>query len=213
MTKKENKEIMNAPVETVEVVDNTKEMKKDLTRVKKQLATCVKNLETNYIKLAVGLAYINSNELYKVEGYKNVYDFAKETYGIGKTTCYDFIGLVNTFALTADSQPLYTSKQMVAMLPYIRKGGSVDEFNADMSVREIKAYIKEHSARAEKEEEVVVDVEVKEEEHAFKSKKTIATFESHDDYNSKIDMVDQKILNLFEEPNKRYKVVVQVIEY
>lgn len=117
--------------------------KKEYQSLCRQISTSMKSLETNYIKLAVALANVDAGQFYEIDGFKNITDFAKERYNISKSTCYDYISLVKVFCLTDDSKPVYTSKQMVAMLPYVRNGGSVEEFNPDMSVRDIKKHVKE----------------------------------------------------------------------
>lgn len=203
-------EQMNLP----EVTELSVERKKEYQRVCKQLASCVKSLELNYIRMALGLAQIDSHQLYEVEGYKNIYEFAKDRYAISKSTCYNFLGLVSVFGLTADSKPLYTSQQMVALLPYARKGGNVEEFSPDMSVREIKKLVKERlSTRLENDEveQGVIDVECADVTDEIEN--VLITCNGKEDYDSKIDAIDTLILNAFAKSKKKVKIKVVMVEY
>lgn len=211
----ENAEVMNAP----EVVNVDAEKKKEYKAVCRQLASCMKALEANFIKLAVGLAHINREKLYEIGGYKNIYDFAKENYAISKSTCYNFLGLVEVFGLTADSKPLFTSTQMIAMLPYIRKGGKVEEFSPDMSKREINRLVKEKlSNRLENNEsDEIEQLELNEDcEVVTPSKECrniLITCRNQEDYNNKIDDIDMLILNMFNKSKKRVKIEIVAVEY
>ena len=135
-------EVMNNP-EVAEVFAFTKEEKSLYKSLCSKISRSVKGLENNYITLAVSLAEVSSGRLFEISGYRNIYDFAKDRYNLSKGTVSKYLGLVQYFGLTADSQPLYTSSQMLEMLPYLRSGGSVDAFTPDMTVREIRERIKE----------------------------------------------------------------------
>lgn len=132
-------EVMNG----VQVIDQKKEYK----RLNGVISNSMKNLESNYIKLAVALHEIDAGQFYILDGYKSIVEYAKEKYGIQKTTVYNYLGLVDRFGLTADSKPLYTSQQMIAMLPALRGSAEISDFTPDMSVREIKAKAKQFIPR------------------------------------------------------------------
>ena len=132
-------EVMNG----VQVIDQKKEYK----RLNGVISNSMKNLESNYIRLAVALHEIDAGQFYILDGYKSVVEYAKEKYGIQKTTVYNYLGLVDRFGLTADSKPLYTSQQMIAMLPALRGSAEISDFTPDMSVREIKAKAKQFIPR------------------------------------------------------------------
>ena len=140
-------EIMNSVevdvMNSVVVIDQKKEYK----RLNGVISNSMKNLESNYIRLAVALHEIDAGQFYILDGYKSVVEYAKEKYGIQKTTVYNYLGLVDRFGLTADSKPLYTSQQMIAMLPALRGSAEISDFTPDMSVREIKAKAKQFIPR------------------------------------------------------------------
>ena len=137
MKKEEMKKVMN------EVVVFTKEQKEEYKSSCRQIVNSMKSLETSFIKLALALHNVDSGKLYEIEGYKNVYEFAKERYNISKSTCYNYLGLVDAFGLTADSKPLYTYTQMVALLPAVRAGVDIEaKISPNMSVSEIKKSLK-----------------------------------------------------------------------
>lgn len=141
--KKENltpeEELMNAvEVDTmngIQVIDQKKEYK----RLNSIIQNSMKSLETNYIKLACALHEVDCGQFYLLDGYKSTVDYAKDKYGIQKTTVYNYLALVDRFGLTVDSKPLYTSRQMIEMLPALKNGATVQDFTPDMSVRDIKA--------------------------------------------------------------------------
>ena len=137
MKKEEMKKVMN------EVVVFTKEQKEEYKSACRQIVSSMKSLETSFIKLALALHNVDSGKLYEIEGYNNVYEFAKERYNISKSTCYNYLGLVDAFGLTADSKPLYTYTQMVALLPAVRAGVDIEaKISPNMSVSEIKKSLK-----------------------------------------------------------------------
>lgn len=206
-------EVMN-PVENVAVEPARVEEYKKVCR---NLASCVKSLELNYVKLAVGLAKIDADKLYEVDGYKNIYEFAKERYSISKSTCYDFLGLVSVFGLTSDSKPLYTSKQMVVMLPYVRKGGNIDEFSPNMSVREIKKFIKDKlSTRVENNLEVVHEQSGDSSDcgsgFVGDVRDVLISCNGRDDYDKKIDDIDFLICNAFAKTKRPCRIEIVLVQ-
>ncbi len=135
---------MNKP-EKKELVVFAPEQKIAYKKICNQISGSVRNLENNYLKLAVALATAESEKLYEVGGYQNVYDFAKERYNLSRSTVGRYISLVSVFGITEESKPLYTANQMIEMLPYVRSGGSLDDFSPDMSLREIRSKVRELS--------------------------------------------------------------------
>ena len=135
---------MNKP-EKKELVVFAPEQKIAYKKICNQISGSVRNLENNYLKLAVALSTAESEKLYEVGGYQNVYDFAKERYNLSRSTVCRYISLVSVFGITEESKPLYTANQMIEMLPYVRSGGSLEHFSPDMSLREIRSKVKELS--------------------------------------------------------------------
>ena len=92
--------------------------------------------------MACALHEVESGQFYVLDGYKSIIDYARDKYGIQKTTVYNYLALVDRFGLTIDSKPVFTSRQMIAMLPALKNGATVNDFTSDMSVRDINAKAK-----------------------------------------------------------------------
>lgn len=88
---------------------------------------------------------IRENNMFRVMDYKNVYDYAEKEYGLKKTTCCNFISIIENYAerdengevieSIADCYRNYSASQLVAML-----GMNEDmrqQVSPDMSVRAI----------------------------------------------------------------------------
>lgn len=114
----------------------------DYKKVCRRIDKCMDNIAANIIKLAGELQNVKVTRLYELGGYKDIYSFAKDKFGISKTSCSNYIGLVETFGYNSEFSP----SQMIELLPYVRSGGDLTVFNPDMSVREIRKAIKEQKA-------------------------------------------------------------------
>jgi len=149
-------EIMNLvegeAMNTITVIDHKKEYK----RLNSAIQTSMRNLETNFVKLAVALHEVDCGQFYGLDGYKSIVEYAKDKFGIQKTTVYNYLALVDRFGLTADSKPYFTSQQMIAMLPALKNGALVDDFSADMSVRDIKAKAKTFKKSVQKSKDSLI---------------------------------------------------------
>ena len=135
---------------------NLPEVKRDYQKSCRCIAQSMASVEKNIIKIAVELTRVHQNEWYALDGYKNIYDFAKDRYNISRGTCSNYLGLCSVFGL--DSK--FTSTQMFILLPYARKGGDISEFSPDMSTRELKEAVREKT-RELKEIPVADDAPVK----------------------------------------------------
>ena len=68
-------------------------------RYKKQIETAYGKMETCYLDTAVAIHSIYQQQLYKLDNYKNIYDFAKENYDISRGTCSKFINICERFGV------------------------------------------------------------------------------------------------------------------
>lgn len=71
--------------------------KRLFARYKKQIETAYGKMETCYLDTAVAIHSIYQQQLYKLDNYKNIYDFAKENYDISRGTCSKFINICERF--------------------------------------------------------------------------------------------------------------------
>lgn len=102
---------------------------------------CMTNIANNILKMANALYCIREEGLFAIEGYKDIYSFASDRFGISKSTCSRYIGLREVFGIESK----FSATQMIEMLPYVRKGGDISDITPDMSKRQIREYIKSHS--------------------------------------------------------------------
>lgn len=72
-------------------------------RYKKQIDSAYKKMENCYLDTAIAIHSIYKKELYKLDNYKNIYDFAKENYDISRGTCSKFINICERFGVTGEA--------------------------------------------------------------------------------------------------------------
>lgn len=116
------------------------ESKKSLNFHCRTVARCMDNIANNIFKIGNSLYHIKSDELFAIEGYKDIYSFAMDKFGISRSTCSKYIGVREYFGL--DSQ--YSASQMMEMLPWIRKGYGIDSITPDMTVKQIRQFMKDN---------------------------------------------------------------------
>lgn len=144
--KAEDAEMPPAPVMPTQVIDSPlKLMKQEFAERSQVIKEQMRNIQNAFITIGFQLHWIRENNMYRVLNYKNVYEYAEKEYGIKKTTCCNFISIVENYAdrdengnvveSIADCYRNYSASQLVAML------GMPDELkqqvSPDMSVRAI----------------------------------------------------------------------------
>jgi len=139
---------MNPPEDIVTV-----EEKNEFQKVDGVIYDAMENISKSGYAVAFAIHTIYMKKLYRVDGYKNVYSYALERYGLSRTTCNDFINMVERFGKISGSEKeciteirpeyeLYGNSQLLAM-----KGSNDAEIKdakitPSMSVREIKKALK-----------------------------------------------------------------------
>lgn len=149
-------ETMNPPVETTEVVTtNTytdvafaKEAQKRNKTIKTELA----RIDSSFEKIAFSLHWFYRNGAHEQLGYKSFAELAFKEYGIAKQTAYNFIGVVDRFAERDETGEIvdkireeykdFQSSKLIALLDVV-DDEQLAEFDATMSVRDIKKKVKE----------------------------------------------------------------------
>ena len=115
------------------------------TRFKKQIDTAYKKMETCYLDTATAIHSIYSKELYKIDNFKNIYDFAKENYNISRGTCSKFINICAKFGVMNENGTVtglqerfqaYGVSQLGVMLSF--PDVLLNQCNPEMSVRDLK---------------------------------------------------------------------------
>lgn len=139
-------EMLPAPVVPTQVIESPlKRMKQEFAERAQVIKEQMRNIQNAFITIGFQLHWIRENNMFRVLNYKNVYEYAEKEYGIKKTTCCNFISIVENYAdrdengnvieSISDCYRNYSASQLVAML------GMSDEMkqqvSPDMSVRAI----------------------------------------------------------------------------
>ena len=143
------------------------EDKRLYSRFKKQIDKAYASMEKSYLDTALALHSIYSKQLYKLDGFANIYDFAQETYGIKKTTCNSFINICEKFGLPnengtmiklQDSFADYKSSQLMVMVAFPQE--LLNRCDKSMTVRQLKDMFKEYKEdlKALEVDDSVIDV-------------------------------------------------------
>ena len=142
----ENAEMPPVPVAPTQVIESPlKLMKQEFAERAQVIKEQMRNIQNAFITIGFQLHWIRENNMFRVLNYKNVYEYAEKEYGIKKTTCCNFISIVENYAdrdengnvieSISDCYRNYSASQLVAML------GMSDEMkqqvSPDMSVRAI----------------------------------------------------------------------------
>lgn len=145
-TPEEEPERLPAPAMPTQVIDSPlKRMKQEFTARSQIIREQMRNIQNAFITIGFQLHWIRENNMFRVLNYKNVYDYAEKEYGLKKTTCCNFISIIENYAerdengevieSIADCYRNYSASQLVAML-----GMNEDmrqQVTPDMSVRAI----------------------------------------------------------------------------
>lgn len=126
-----------------------KEFKKRAGIIKKQ----INNIQQSFLVIAFQLYWIKDHEMYAPLGYKNIYEFAEMEYGIGRSSCCNFICIIDNFAerdalgnvveSISECYRNFTSSQLIAMIGMSEEGKK--RITPDMSVRLINRIRKQEA--------------------------------------------------------------------
>lgn len=139
---------MNPPEDIITVED-----KNEFKQLDNIIYESMNSISESGYAVAFSIHAIYTKKLYRVDGYKNVYNYALERYGLSRTTCNDFINMVERFGkisgnekgFIVDIRPeykLYGNSQLLAMKGYNDAEIKDAKINPSMSVREIKKALK-----------------------------------------------------------------------
>lgn len=134
------------PAASTQIIDSPlKRMKQEFSERAQIIREQMRNIQNAFITIGFQLHWIRENNMFRVLNYKNVYEYAEKEYGLKKTTCCNFISIIENYAerdenggvieSIADCYRNYSASQLVAML-----GMNEDmrqQVTPDMSVRAI----------------------------------------------------------------------------
>lgn len=96
----------------------------------------------SFVKIGWYLKHINAAEMYKEDGYVNIYEFAHDKFNISQSTATRFINLCNEFSIGHDSPELdekyldFSVSQLFEMLPM--KQEQKEQVTPDMTIKDIR---------------------------------------------------------------------------
>ena len=135
-------------------------------RYKKQIETAYGKMETCYLDTAVAIHSIYQQQLYKLDNYKNIYDFAKENYDISRGTCSKFINICERFGAINENGNViglqerfenFGVSQLGAMLPM--PDCLLEQCDCKMSVRALKQLCEDYKESLNAHQEVIEGVD------------------------------------------------------
>ena len=130
----------------VQVVDSPlKRMKQEFTERTNVIKQEMRNIQNSFLVIGFQLHWIKANNMYKVLNYKNIMDYAEKEFGIKKSTCCNFINIIETYAerdengevieSIAECYRNFSSSQLIAMIGMPEE--MQQQVTPDMSVRAI----------------------------------------------------------------------------
>ena len=111
----------------------------------KQIDTAYGKAEKAYLDIAIAIHSIYKKELYKVENFKNIYDFVKEKYNYSRGTCNKYINICERFGVTGETGTVvglqdkyseYGVSKLGVMLSF--PDNLLEQVEPSMSVRALK---------------------------------------------------------------------------
>lgn len=96
----------------------------------------------SFVKIGWYLKHINDEKMYEKEGYADIFELAKDKFGITTSTANRFMNVCAEFSIGGDSPELderfleYSVSQLFEMLPM--NSEERDDITPDMSVKEIR---------------------------------------------------------------------------
>ena len=130
-----------------QVVDSPlKRMKQEFTERTNVIKQEMRNIQNSFLVIGFQLHWIKANNMYKVLNYKNIMDYAEKEFGIKKSTCCNFINIIDNYAerdengevieSIAECYRNFSSSQLIAMLGMPEE--MQQQVTSDMSVRAIQ---------------------------------------------------------------------------
>lgn len=99
-------------------------------------------IQKSFVKIGWYLKHIRDNELYKEDGYANIWECAADQLGYSQSTASRFINICEKFSKDHNSPELdakytgFDKSQMIEMLPM--EPGQLDKVTPDMTVKQIR---------------------------------------------------------------------------
>lgn len=122
------------------------ELQPSYSEVKKLIKDNIKTMAESFIAVGYYLKIIRDGNLYLEDGFSSIWDFAKDTYNISKSTASRYMEMCDRFSVGGDSPVLaeefadFGKSQLQEMISL--KGKKPEGINPDMTVKEIREEVK-----------------------------------------------------------------------
>lgn len=194
----------------------SKEILTELNKRTKSIKDSINKIDSSFEAIAFNLYWIHAKEAYKAKGADSIAKYASDMFGYEKTTCYSLISIVDRFAKRDENGNYleefdprykgYSSSKLSLMVGLTDE--QIEGLKPEMSVRDIKKYVASLKPKAlpplsdgngdedngGDDNDNVVDstaIEIHR-QHLF-------TVNGFDDYNKKLDKIDETIHKLYKE--------------
>ena len=139
-------EIMNAPVEAIDLKEQKKEYNRLIGLIKKEY----KKVENSSLGIAFALHQIYYKEMYRIDGFKNISECGEELFNLGKTTVNGFINVVEKFGKTDEAGTILYGSEQGIMEQFEKFSWSklcllvsvpteyLDQFDSSMTAKQIR---------------------------------------------------------------------------
>lgn len=114
----------------------------DYQKTKEIIGEKIVNIRNNFVEIGFLLKQIRDNKAFEKEGYKNIYEFAENLYGITRSTASRWIDIIDRFSeggntpILAEEYKEFGKSQLQEMLYLTNE--QLKEVRSEMTVREIK---------------------------------------------------------------------------
>lgn len=193
----------------------SKEMLTEFRKRSKAIKDSIGKIDDNFEKIAFNLHWINRKQAFKSDGFSSIVEYAQNTFGYQKTTCYSLISVVDRFAKRDDKGIMlesfddrvkgFSTSKLSLMVNLTDAEIDSLHLNPGMSVRDIKALVKsldelpedspepdDSSADDADGDKSVIDVESKD-----VTRQVLISCKGRNDYDAKIDKIDDFVTRVF----------------
>lgn len=135
---------------TVKKIDKKTECESIIDIIDRSL----KDITKDFLRIGWSLWYVKEYEIFSVNGYRNIYEFAKGEFGFSKTSTKNFINICLCYSKLNNGQPTFTladeykfynKSQLAEMLSLSEKERK--QISPDMIVDDIKKFKKVRSGQ------------------------------------------------------------------
>lgn len=132
-----------------EIINASEAVKKAYETQKNSIIKCMDNVKGSYLKIGLALVKIHRGNMYVLDGYKNIADFAESVFSLPRATTNNSMNIVKKFcnpgtASLMDDFVGYNFTQLVEMIPMSDELlAQVDLTMSAAKMRELKKSVKE----------------------------------------------------------------------